>query len=120
MGDRVKKMDEAEVTKRVRPEMKRIAEHKARDRARAARWDLDVAAFFFAILVIVVILMYQGIGVEVVAPVAAAGLAMGWLMGWKKGKQKYEHFYDEELLQLELEFKYVSPEEQVLKELHKT
>jgi len=120
MGDGETMMDKTEATERVRPEMKRIAEHRARDRAKAARWDLDVAAFFFAILLIVIILVYQGIGVEVVSPVAATGLAMGWLMGWKKGKQKYERFYDEELLKLELELKCVTPEEQVLKELHET
>jgi hypothetical protein len=36
-------MDEAEVTKQVSPEMERTAMQRARDRAKAARWDLDVA-----------------------------------------------------------------------------
>ena len=43
-------MAEAEVTKQVSPEMNQKATQKARDRAKAARWDLDVAVFFFAIL----------------------------------------------------------------------
>ena len=96
-------MDEAEVTKQLSPEMEQIAEHKARERARSARWDLDVAAFFFSILIIVIILQFQGIRIEFVALAAAGGLAMAWLMGWAKGKQKYKSFYDEELSKLKQE-----------------
>ena len=93
-------MSEAEVAKQVSPEMERTAAQRARDRAKAARWDLDVAVFFFAILATVMILLFQGIGVEVTAPAAIFGLAMGWLMGWRKGKQAYARFYDEELSKL--------------------
>ncbi len=93
--------DEAEVTKQVSPEMERTAVQRARIRAKAARWDVDVAVFFFAILITVIILLFQGSGIEVVAPVAISGLALGWLMGWRKGKQLYELFYDEELSKLE-------------------
>ena len=39
-------LDKAEVTKQVSPEMERTAAQRARDRAKAARWDLDVAVFF--------------------------------------------------------------------------
>ena len=95
-------LDEAEVTRPVSPEMKRMAEQRARDRAKAARWDLDVAVFFFAVLTIVIILLFQEVGLEVVAPAAACGLAMGWLMGWKKAKQLYERFHEEELSILEM------------------
>jgi peptidoglycan/LPS O-acetylase OafA/YrhL len=93
-------MDEAEVTEQISAEMKRIAVQMARDRANTARWDLDVAVFFFAILIIVLILLFQGIRIEIVAPIAAFGLAMGWLMGWRKGKQVYDRFYNEELSKL--------------------
>lgn len=93
-------MDEAEVTKQISPEMKRTAMQRARDRAQTARWDLDVAAFFFAILSIVLILLFQAIRIEIVAPIAAFGLTMGWLMGWRKGKQVYDRFYNEELSKL--------------------
>ena len=85
--------------------MERLAAQRARIRAKAARWDLDVGVFFFAVLTIVIILSFQGIEVEVVAPVAMFGLAVGWLMGWKKGKQVYESFYDEELFKLEQELR---------------
>ena len=98
-------MDEAEVTERVSLEMERTAAQRARHRAKAARWDLDVAVFFFAILTIVIILLFQEVGIEIVAPVAILGLAMGWLMGWRKEKQLYGFFYNEELSKLEQELK---------------
>ena len=110
-------MAKAEVAKQVSPEMERTAAQRARDRAKAARWDLDVAVFFFAILAAVMILLFQGIGVEVTAPAAIFGLAMGWLMGWRKGKQAYERFYDEELSKLEKELeKTMSALEEIIKE----
>ena len=110
-------LDKSEVTKQVSPELERTAAQRARDRAKAARWDLDVAVFFFAILAAVMILLFQGIGVEVIAPAAIFGLAMGWLMGWKKGKQAYERFYDEELSKLEKEIeKTMSALEEMIEE----
>ena len=96
-------VSEDKVTKQFRLEMERTAAQRARDRAKAARWDLDVAGFFFAILATIMILLFQGIGIEVTAPAAIFGLAMGWLMGWTKGKQAYERFYDEDLSKLEKE-----------------
>ena len=117
-------MSEAGVTKQVSPEMERAATQRARDRAKAARWDLDVAVFFFAILATVIILLFQGIGVEVTAPAAIFGLAMGWLMGWRKGKQAYARFYDEELSKLEKDLEKTMRsleemiEERVQKEIH--
>ena len=98
-------MDKAVVTQRVSPEMKRTAAQKASDRANAARWDLNIAMFLFAILIIVTILLFQDIGVEVVAPVAIFGLAMVWLVGWRRGRQLYQRFYDEELAELKQELK---------------
>ncbi len=96
-------MDESEIAKQVNSAMERTAAQRARERAKAARWDLDVAVFFFAILIIIIILLSQGIRFEVIAPAAVIGLAMGWLMGWRKGKQKYELFYNEELSRFEQE-----------------
>ncbi len=94
-------MDEAEVTQRVSPEIKLLAARRAGQRARNARWDLDVAVFLFAILIIVIILLFQGVGIEVVAPIAIFGLAMVWLVGWRRGKQLYGGYYQEELAKLE-------------------
>ena len=74
--------------------VKRFAESRARDRARSARWDLDIAVFYFSVMFLVIILVYLNIVIEIVAPVAIAGLVVGWLMGWKKGRQKFQGFYD--------------------------
>ena len=110
-------MSEAEVIKQVSPEMERTAAQRAQDRVKAARWDLDVAVFFFAILATVIILSFQGIGIEITAPAALVGLAMGWLMGWKKGKQAYQRFYIEELSKLEAELeKTMSALEEIIEE----
>ncbi len=100
-------MDEAEVTNQVSPEMERTAAQRAKVRARTARWDLDTAVFAFAILIIVIILQFQGVVVEIVAPVALFGLTMVWLVGWRRGRQLYQRFYDEELSKLGQEVKKV-------------
>ena len=97
--------DEAEVAKQVSPEMEQTAAQRARDRAGAARWDLDIAVFLFAVLIIVIILLFQEVGIDIVAPVAIFGLAMVWLVGWRRGRQLYQRFYDEELSKLERELK---------------
>ena len=96
-------MEESEVTQQDSPEMKRMAARRARDRAGAARWDLDIAVFLFAVMIIIIILLFQDIAIEVVAPIAIFGLAMVWLVGWRRGRQLYQRFYDEELSNLEKE-----------------
>ncbi len=96
-------MDEAEVAKQASEENEQLAARRARDRARTARWDLDIAVFLFAVLIIVMILLFQGIEIEIVAPVAIFGLAMVWLVGWRRGRQLYQGFYEEELAKLEQE-----------------
>jgi hypothetical protein len=96
---------EAQITGRLSPEKEQLAAQRAKDRTRAARWDIDVAVFFFAVLIIVIILLFQGIVIGIVGPVAAVGLAMGWLMGWGKARQLYQRFYDEELSKLRQELK---------------
>jgi hypothetical protein len=52
-----------------REEIKREAVRRARERARIARWDLDVAVFLFVVLIIVIILLFQDIAIGIVAPV---------------------------------------------------
>ncbi len=94
-------MEEAEDSKQVTPEMEHAATQKARDRSMVARWDLNIAIFLFAVLIIVIILLAQDIGIEIVAPVAVFGLAMVWLVGWRRGRELYQRFYDEELAALE-------------------
>ncbi len=98
-------MDKAEDAKEISPEMERTAAQRARDRASAARWNLDVAVFMFAVLIIVIILLYQGVDYRCCGAVAIFGLAMVWLVGWRRGRQLYRRFYDEELFKLEQELK---------------
>ena len=96
--------DETEVIVGLSPEMKRTAARRARDRANGASWDLNIAIFLFAILILVIILAtYTKMGIEVVAPIAIFGLVMVWLVGGRRGRQLYQRFYDEELSNLEQE-----------------
>ena len=98
--------DETEVIVGISPEMERLAARRAKGRASNARWDLNVAIFLFAVLILIIILAtYTKMGIEVVAPIAIFGLAMAWLVGWRRGGQLYQPFYDEELSKLEREIK---------------
>ncbi len=90
-------MEQTEVPDEMSEEIKRLAARRAAERARVARWDLNVAVFLFAVLIIVIILLFQEIGLEVVAPVAIFGLSMVWLVGWRRGRKLYEGFYQEEM-----------------------
>ncbi len=99
-------IDENNVTKEVSPQMKEVAVQRARERAKNARWDLNIAILLFALLFIVIILStYTKAGLEVVGPVAVAGLVTVWVFGWSRGKRLYRHFYEEELSRLEQEAK---------------
>ena len=89
--------------KPIREEIKREATRRAKEKARIARWDLDVAVFLFVVLIIVIILLFQDVGIAIVSPVAIFGLVMVWVVGWKRGQQLYRSFYDEELFRLEKE-----------------
>ena len=107
-------MSRVEDIRRVSLKIERMAAQNAKIRARVARWDLDIAVFLFAVLIIVIILLFQKIGIEVVGPVAIFGLAMVWLVGWRRGNQLYQRFYEEELAKLEPESK--EPVEKIVKE----
>jgi len=107
-------MEEAEVAQQAEEKIKQLAVTRAKVRASNARWDLNVAIFLFAVLIIVIILLFQNIGIEVVAPIAIFGLAMVWLVGWRRGRELYKAFYDEELAKLEQELE--KKEEKIEKE----
>lgn len=97
--------DKDKAAEPVSPEMERAAAQRARDRARVDRWDLNIAIFLFAVLILVIILLFQGVATGLVAPIAVFGLTMVWLVGWMRGKQLYQRFYDDELFKLEQELK---------------
>lgn len=94
-------MDEAKDTKQLSPQIERVAMQRARDKANVARWGLNAVIFLFAILIIIIILTSQGMGINVVAPLAIFGLAAVWLLGWRRGIQLYQSFYAEELSSLQ-------------------
>jgi len=98
-------LEKTEIPKQPNKETQQQASDRAKVRARNARWDLNVAIFLFAVLIIVIILLFQNIGVEFVAPIAIFGLAMVWVVGWRRGKQLYDIFFDEEIIRLEQEAK---------------
>jgi predicted membrane chloride channel (bestrophin family) len=99
-------MKKAEVPQEVSPEVARAAALKAKERARVARWDLNIAIFLFAVLILVIILSaYTKAGLEVVAPTAVFGLAMVWLVGWRREQQLYHRFYEEEVASAQEETK---------------
>ncbi len=96
-------MDDAEASGHTGPEVMLAAAQRARDRANAARWDLNVATALFAVLIVVIILVSQDARLEIVGPIAVVGLAAAWLTGWRKGRRLYRRFYDEELSGLQRE-----------------
>ncbi len=109
-------MKKAEVSEQKENEIKQLATTRAKVRASNARWDLNVAIFLFAVLIIVIILLFQGIGIEIVAPVAIFGLVMVWLVGWRRGRELYKTFYDEERAKLEQESEKKEKKEKKIKE----
>ncbi len=94
-------MDETEEKRQVGPGNKEVARRRAKQRAGDARWNLDIAVFAFAVLIIVLILLFQSVRLEIVAPVAVVGLGVVWLAGWWQGRKLYNRFYEEELDMLE-------------------
>ncbi|MCK4388097.1 MAG: response regulator transcription factor [Dehalococcoidia bacterium] len=85
----------------VRKEVEQLVNQRAREKARSARWDLNVAVLAYAILAAIVLLRFEGIAIEIVAPIALFGFGMIWLIGWRRGKQLYKLFCNEELDQLQ-------------------
>ncbi len=90
-------MEDLGISRWITPSGKRRAENTAKLRTRQAMWDLDIAVFLFAVLIIIVILLFQGVDVIITTPVAVFGLAMVWIVGWRRGRQSYQYFYEEEL-----------------------
>ncbi len=109
-------MNDKETNNSVSPEIEMAAARRAGDRANAGRWSLEVAVFLFAVLIIVIILLSEGFGVELVGPIALVGLCLVWLMGWTQGKRLYQRFYDEELQNLRQAQKDITNVEETIEE----
>lgn len=94
-------VEEAKATIQLSSELESAAKQRASERANVAKWQLNIAVFLFAILIIIMVLLSQGIGVNVVAPVAIFGLTTVWVMGWKRARELYQRFLSEEISNLE-------------------
>lgn len=70
-------MADATAAKWVRPKARQGAIWRAKERANAARWNLEAAIFLFAVLAIVLLLSFEGSDIWVTASVAIFGLAGG-------------------------------------------
>lgn len=79
---------------------RRVAE-RAKEKARASRWNLNVAILAYALLVAVVLMRLEGVSIEIVALIAVAGLGVVWLIGRRTERQQYKRFYEEELKMLQ-------------------
>jgi len=77
-----------------------LAAEKAGEKAGNLRWDLNAAVFAYGVLATVIILSFKGVTTEIVALIAAFGLAIVWFIGWRRGKQLFKRFYGQELHQL--------------------
>jgi len=88
---------EAEVTKWISPETKQKATERAKDQAQAEMWSVEIAIFFFGVLVTIIILLLQEIVIEIAASVAVFSLSMGWFAGWRQGRRLYQYYYRKEL-----------------------
>jgi len=91
----------ARVPRLVSKEIEQLVNDRAREKARSARWDLNIAILSYAVLVAIVLLRLEGIATGIVALIAIFGLAIVWFIGWRRGKQLYKLFYSEELDQLQ-------------------
>jgi len=109
-------MQSDHAAKQINEEKKQMAMRTARSRANKEKWNRNSTVFSFAILAIVIILNNQGVGWEIVAPVAMIGLTLVWLMGWLQGRQVYSDFYSEELSKLEQEETTKEMEEEPIEE----
>lgn len=96
---------DTEIPKWIHPKTKGKAIQKAKYRASASRWNLEVAIFLFGILAIIVILGNQGVGIWILAPIAIIGLIMVWMVGWRQARRAYQIYVSEELGRLPDEWK---------------
>ena len=79
-------MEEAGAPRQPSLVIEHLAIQRARDKANVARWSLNIVILLFAILITIIILISQGIGIDVVATLAIFGLATVWLVGWRRSR----------------------------------
>jgi len=90
-------LEQGEMTRWLHPDSERKAIHRARDRANAARWNLDIAVLLFCVLTFVFILSIGQVGVFLISFVAVFGLSIAWIIGWRRATKVFWQFLEEEL-----------------------
>lgn len=88
---------EVVVAEKVTLAMERKAALMARQKADSRRWDLNVATWLVAVVVVVFVLSVQGVSFEVVTLAAVIGLAAAWLVGGYNSRAAYPGLFAEEL-----------------------
>ena len=72
---------------------------KARRAAKNQKWDMNLVVFMFAILLLTVILLYEGIDPIYLAPIGFFGLTMCWYVSWRQEKKLFRRYYRMEMKQ---------------------
>jgi len=96
---------ETETTRWIHPETRRKAVQRAWYRARAARWDLNIAIFLFGLLAVVCIIGFEKVSIWLTTFIALSGLCFTWLWGREKAKKVYGRYLEEELARYPDEWK---------------
>ena len=78
-----------------------LAAERATRQAQSARWNMNIVIFIYAILATLMLLRFENVATEIVAPVSATGLFMTWFMGWIRGNKLYGRLYEQELQELQ-------------------
>lgn len=86
-------------------EEEHLAEQKARERASATMWSLEIVVLSFALLIVVLIMLSQETQIEIVSTISIIGLALVWFIGRRRGRKLYQSFYMEEKSKLEEKLK---------------
>ena len=94
-------MDNVEDVKPSLRTIEQLATRRANRQVATAKWNLNIIMLTYAILATVILLRLDELAVQIVSPIAIAGLAMVWFTAWRRGKRLYKNLYAEELCQLE-------------------
>jgi len=69
----------------------------ANEKARSQKWDMNMVVFMFAIMLVTVLLLYEGVDPMYMAPIALFGLVMCWFVSWREGKKLYRRYFKQEM-----------------------
>ena len=96
-------MDNNDEFKQLGPELELLVRQLAKNRANTSKWDINILVLLFAVLITIMILIALDIDMRIVAIVAISGLAAVLLLGSVRGARLIQHFYAEEVRDLQQE-----------------